>query len=161
MTEVDPLTTLLVGAFGAATLTLIGGFVGAFIQHRREHERWLRQRRYEAYRAFMIDMDTHRDLMQTTPTLFNAIAYVKRANALQRGVANAYEAVSLLGPRKVNAAGQQWVWAATDLFHARTDAAKRKAWADARWAFLVAAGKELESKNVGPEEPVRPRSTDD
>jgi hypothetical protein len=148
---VDPLLSLLVGAFGAAIL----GLIGAWIQSRREHRKWLRERRYEAYRAFMVDMDAFGDVAQTTPTLVDALSYVKRAKALQRGFAESYEAVSLLGPKKVNAAGQRWAWAGAD-FKKGDSAAAQKEWGDARWGFLIAAGKELKSRNVGPQQLVRP-----
>ena len=42
----------LVPLFVGAALTVVGGLVGATVQHRREHERWVRERRYEAYVAF-------------------------------------------------------------------------------------------------------------
>ena len=57
--NVDPLLSLLVGALGAALL----GLLGASIQARREHARWVRERRHEAYNAFMrvADRVRHRD----------------------------------------------------------------------------------------------------
>jgi hypothetical protein len=51
--QVDAFTTLLVGAFGAAALTVIGGFIGAAIQHRREHARWVRAQQMAAYLDFL------------------------------------------------------------------------------------------------------------
>jgi hypothetical protein len=42
---VDPFLSLIVGAFGAALI----GLLGAVIQSRREHKRWIRERRYEAF----------------------------------------------------------------------------------------------------------------
>lgn len=42
---VDPLVSLLVGALGAALL----GLLGAWIQSRREHARWIREQRLAAY----------------------------------------------------------------------------------------------------------------
>lgn len=50
---VDPLVSLLVGAFGAALLGGVGAIIGAGIQSRREHLRWVRERRFEAYSAFI------------------------------------------------------------------------------------------------------------
>lgn len=46
--DVDPLVTLLVGAFGAALIALLG----AWIQSRREHSRWIREQRLAAYLAY-------------------------------------------------------------------------------------------------------------
>lgn len=51
--EIDPLISLLVGAFGATLL----GFVGAWIQSRREHAKWYRERRFEAYLKFLTAAD--------------------------------------------------------------------------------------------------------
>lgn len=47
---IDPLLSLLIGALGAAALTVAGGFVGAWLQSRREHARWIREQRLAAYR---------------------------------------------------------------------------------------------------------------
>ena len=44
-------------AFGAVAVTVTSGFVGAWIQSRREHHRWIRERRYEAYVAFLSAAD--------------------------------------------------------------------------------------------------------
>ena len=46
---IDPYLSLLVGAFGAALI----GLFGAWIQSRREHSRWIRERRYDAYGEFL------------------------------------------------------------------------------------------------------------
>jgi hypothetical protein len=148
---VESVLSLLIGALGAAVL----GLIGAWIQSLREHRKWLREQRFEAYRAFMKDMDSLGYLATTTPTLVNAIGLNKRANALLEGYADAFEAVSLLGPKNVNAAGQQWVWAARDLKGTKSGP-EYKAWTAARWHFLIAAGVELRSRNVSAIEPSRP-----
>lgn len=49
----DSLTVGLISGIGAASLTVVGGLIGAWIQGRREHDRWLRERRFEAYTKFM------------------------------------------------------------------------------------------------------------
>jgi hypothetical protein len=49
---IDPLLSLLVGAFGAAALTVGGGLAGAYIQSKREHARWIREQRLGAYAAY-------------------------------------------------------------------------------------------------------------
>jgi len=46
--QVDPVLSLLVGALGAALI----GLLGAWIQSRREHARWIREQRFDAYRDF-------------------------------------------------------------------------------------------------------------
>jgi hypothetical protein len=124
---VHPLFSLLVGALGAAIL----GLVGAWIQSRREHQKWLRERRYEAYKAFMIDMDAFGELAQTTPSLANALSNAKRANLLQRRFAESFEAVSLLGPKSVNTAGQRWAWAGAEFKNDKGEAVKEE-WSAAR-----------------------------
>jgi len=51
---IDPLASLLVGAFGAALLTVCGGLFGAWLQSRREHSRWLRDQRASGYVEYLI-----------------------------------------------------------------------------------------------------------
>lgn len=43
---IDPTILSLASSFGAVVLTVIAGFIGAWIQSRREHRVWLRERRY-------------------------------------------------------------------------------------------------------------------
>jgi NhaP-type Na+/H+ or K+/H+ antiporter len=50
-TAVEPLL-FFVTALGGATVAVIGGLVGAWIQSRREHAKWVRERRFESYVAF-------------------------------------------------------------------------------------------------------------
>jgi hypothetical protein len=45
----DPLALALLSIFGGATVTVIAGLIGAGIQGRREHRKWIRERRFEAY----------------------------------------------------------------------------------------------------------------
>lgn len=45
---IDPTVLALLPISGVA-LTIIAGLVGAWIQSRREHKRWVREQRYEAY----------------------------------------------------------------------------------------------------------------
>lgn len=42
---IDPTLLALLSIFGGATLTVIAGFFGAWIQSRREHSKWLREQR--------------------------------------------------------------------------------------------------------------------
>ena len=55
----------------------------------------------------------------------------------------------MLGPRKVNAAGQKWAWSANAYAKNKAEAEKA-AFAAARWQFLIVAGKVLNSRNVTP-----------
>lgn len=153
VTVVDPLIALLVGAFGAALLTVIGGLIGAWIQSIRDHRKWLRERRFEAYRDFMIDMAQLSELVSTKITVSNAERVKTRLQAVSDDITRSAEAVSLLGPRAVNAAGQDWFGAAKNLATENSDA-NRESMRKGRWKFLVAVGKELNSKNVGDAPPV-------
>ena len=49
---VDPFV-LLVTALGGATVAALIGLLGAWIQNRREHSKWLRERRLARYDAFL------------------------------------------------------------------------------------------------------------
>lgn len=145
---VDPLWALLIGAFGAALLTVIGGLIGAWIQAVREHRKWLRERRFEAYLDFMNGMSELSEIADIEPNLENAERIKTMAEALTRRLLSSGDAVSMLGPRAVNAAGTDWLGAATTFISDRTEA-NREALRRGRWQFLIAVGEELNSKNVG------------
>jgi hypothetical protein len=49
---VDPLV-LLVTAFGGAIVAVVGGLIGAWLQGRREHRKWIRERRLVRYDAVL------------------------------------------------------------------------------------------------------------
>jgi hypothetical protein len=142
--QIDPLLSLLVGALGASLI----GLLGIWIQSRNEHAKWLREKRLEAYTSFMRDMSTLQQLATQSPTLFNAKMIVKRSESLTETFTVSGEQVSLLGPRSVNAAGQRWIWAAQG-FGASDDEMVKAATSEARWEFLIAAGRVLKAKNVG------------
>ena len=46
--SIDPTLLALLPIVGVLA-TVVGGFVGAWIQSRREHRKWLRERRFDAY----------------------------------------------------------------------------------------------------------------
>jgi len=149
--ETDPLVVAIVSVF----LTLVVGVVTASLARKGEHAKWLREQRYEAYVAFMIDMSTVTSLLDTELSLANVTKVKSRADAYTEKASASFEAVSLLGPRKVNAAGQQWVWAANA--YARTKTTRdQTALSKTRWRFLVVAGKVLNSNNVSTEAMTRP-----
>lgn len=147
-TPIDPLFTLFVGAFGAASLTVIGGLIGAWIQSVREHRKWLRERRFEAYRDFVINMSQLSNLLDTEITKKNAESLKAKLDVWSDESTRAVEAVSMLGPRSVNAAGQDWFGAAQKWANDRSEANK-DSMSKGRWKFLIAVGKELGSNNVG------------
>ncbi|HXH34369.1 MAG TPA: hypothetical protein VNJ54_08160 [Plantibacter sp.] len=87
--SIDPLVSLLVGALGAATLGLVGGAIGAWVQSRREHRRWLREQKMHAYTA-VLDL-VQRISLESSPV----------REGLNEEVTDLYRAtatVELLGP---------------------------------------------------------------
>jgi hypothetical protein len=155
-TQAASATDLLVVALVTVITTLIVGVVTALLTRKGEHAKWLREQRYEAYVAFMIDMSTLTALLETKQTLANATNTRARVHAYTENASAAFEAVSLLGPRKVNAAGQRWVWAAKSYAENKTPLGKSSL-AKARWQFLIVAGEILDSQNVT-REPMTQRS---
>lgn len=53
---IDPTALALLSIFGGVAITVIGGFIGAWIQARREHRKWLRDQRYEAFVRLLVLM---------------------------------------------------------------------------------------------------------
>lgn len=153
--QVDPLVSLLVGALGAALI----GLLGAWIQAKRDHRRWLRQRRYDAYHAFMVDMEALRDATTLARAGLAGSRRRNRLKSLQVSRSRSLEAVSILGPRSVNDAGQRWVWVAHH-FQFAAEQRNNESWRDARWSFLKAVGRELKSNNVSHSPPARPSAAD-
>jgi hypothetical protein len=96
-TMIDPLITLLVGAFGAALL----GLLGAWIASKRDHRKWIREQRFSAYVEYLLvaqqiaslngpdDADDHERV---------------DTNQLSDGLQNASATLQLLGPDEVVAA---------------------------------------------------------
>lgn len=61
--SIDPTLLALLSIFGGALIAAIAGLVGAWIQARREHRVWLREKRYEAYVTAKIYMrEVHRQV---------------------------------------------------------------------------------------------------
>jgi hypothetical protein len=153
VTAIDPLVALLVGAFGAALLTVVGGLIGAWIQSIREHRKWLRERRFEAYRDFMINMSQLSHILSAKIDASRAVNVRAGLDAWSDQIVRSGEAVSILGPKVVNAAGQDWLGAAQAQAEDNSEANK-EAMRRGRWKFLVAVSKELNSKSVGELPPV-------
>ena len=139
---VDPLVSLLVGALGAATLTVTGGLVGAIVQHRREHTRWLREQRLSAYLDFL----RLADRITTMPRLASEDG-IKFLNDLQTATAS----LRLLGPKSVLGAAVEFTGAAMRYSNmtrgrgADGDARPKAghAMVEARQTLVAAAQKEL------------------
>lgn len=139
-TMIDPLVALLVGAFGAAALTVGGGFLGAFLQHRREHERWIREQRFDAYRDFLSGAERMTTWVATSST-----------QEVLRDTQRAIAAVRLLGPDDVIEAAIEHGMAAGELGKAAAnsalgspvhDKASTTYWAT-KDVFVAAARREL------------------
>lgn len=50
---IDPTTLALLSIFGGVIVTALVGLIGAWIQSTREHSRWIRERRLDAYIRFL------------------------------------------------------------------------------------------------------------
>lgn len=55
--NIDPFVLALASGFGGVLVSVAAGLIGAFTQSRREHKKWLKERRYEAYLTFITGMD--------------------------------------------------------------------------------------------------------
>ena len=146
-TETDPLVVAVVSVALTLFVGLIVGWVTSSLARRGEHAKWLRESRYEAYVAFMIDMSALAHIIDSKPTADNAKTLLAKIESYRDRSSASLESVSLLGPRKVNKAGQHWTWAASSYMTEKTEANK-VGLSSARWEFLKVAGKILKSKNV-------------
>lgn len=118
----DPLTLVLISSFGGAGITVVAGFIGASIQARREHQRWLREKRLEAFvRALVLVREVDQWKIATeslTTELATAIAedrqpniatdqlraLASKASAAIERLQESYVPMRLLGPPNVNEA---------------------------------------------------------
>lgn len=66
--QIDPTLLAVLSIFGGVAVTALAGLLGAWIQGRREHKRWLREHRFAAYLQ-MIDVIT---AMHDVPALLRA-----------------------------------------------------------------------------------------
>lgn len=104
------LVPVAVGGF----IAFLGGLVGAQVQAQREHRRWMRERRFEAYVDLVALLSRHlsRDLvdrrlasvgLEKSAELSTVIA------SLTNEVPNVISKVDLLGPANVIAAKNAWL----------------------------------------------------
>lgn len=122
----DPTALAVLSIFGGAALTAAAGFVGAWLQGRREHSRWLLEQRYEAFSRFMayqhrIDViknkskrldaqmasattDVKRDLLRA-----DMEAHRSTLGELEAAIPDAVTAIYLLGSRDVEAKGRAYL----------------------------------------------------
>jgi hypothetical protein len=102
---VDPLLYVLAGALGAAGLTAVAGFIGAWINSRRDHKRWEREQRLDAYRGFL------RMTEQVWPMQSKEQADWR---AHQDAMSSALGEVTLVGPNEVLTAATVYLDAVLD-----------------------------------------------
>jgi hypothetical protein len=135
---VDPLVSLLVGAFGAALL----GLFGAWIQSRREHVKWLREKRYDAHLAFLVLTDRHTTnaKLHQGPKTDKAIAVA--LEALNETVS----AISLLGPESLLDEARALRGAAADFIATEQEPT---GYAEVRAAYIIASRRSLRVSNRG------------
>ena len=127
--------TLLTFLGGAGVAALIGLF-GAWIQSRREHERWVREQRLSAYR----------DLVRAAEGI---LLYEGKTTPTPDEEAYASEllgrvgAVRLLGPETVATTLDEYMRTVLDLATTTDDRQIRDKYEAARNAFIAAARREL------------------
>ena len=86
---IDPTLLAILSIFGGAALTAAAGFWGAWRGAKREHERWVRERRYEAYL----------DFNRTARTISRQVTVLDRSQAeLNRCEAEVARLLSELSP---------------------------------------------------------------
>jgi len=86
----------LLPAIVGGGIAVVGGAFGVLFQSIREHSRWKRERRYEAYRAFLVEADfLNLGLVRTREEGWEFTPEV-----LQKA-GNAVSGVALVGPQRV------------------------------------------------------------
>ncbi|MDO7881780.1 hypothetical protein [Antiquaquibacter soli] len=123
--SIDPLLSLLVGALGAALI----GLLGAWIQSRREHFRWVREVRMDAYRGYL-------SWAERMPR--DEVTEEEYADYLQ-DLAAALSAVLLVGPKTVAEAATHHMHATFDIEHPTT--LTREDQTDAEWDVRLEAAR--------------------
>ncbi len=106
----DPLALSLLSIFGGVALTGLIGFIASAVERGREHDKWVREQRYEAYRALLV---VHMQISQATVVRNRADESGKsheRAVAAWSEVFAALPSVlgpmMLVGPERVSAAAK-------------------------------------------------------
>jgi hypothetical protein len=136
---VDNLAPVVVGGL----LAVLGGFIGAWIQGRREHRAWLREKRYEAFvkvKVYMRDLaafeaDLH--AARVSGDVMREDAVLDRGVDLWERLSEAMAPVVVLGPEAVNEAGTKLM---TAIREADGDVDK---FDDAQVAFVTAMQRSL------------------
>lgn len=112
----NPTALALLSIFGGAALTVVAGFIGAWLQSRREHQRWLRDKRLEAFlvlEEWLIrfewstgSLEGAKKEAESGSEAANARLEAVRAERaqLKRDQAAAWAALGVLGPAEVDEA---------------------------------------------------------
>lgn len=124
---IDPTVLALLSGFGGVAVTVVAGFIGAWIQGRREHEKWMRELRYEAFvnvygitdgvrtvRRELSRLETAADTEPESVALENVEALSDRLDGLKSAAASASLPFAILGPPSVDRALTQYLRAATE-----------------------------------------------
>lgn len=93
MPPIDPTILALLSIFGGVLLTIVAGGIGALVQHRREHSKWLRDQRIRVYSEHLAATD---DFLRAAQNGDPAEAQVVAAASIR-----ALSALQLAGPDKV------------------------------------------------------------
>ncbi len=105
----DPLALALLSIFGGAALTAGAGFLGAWIQSRRETARWWRDERLSAYIAVLQRTDAWVSAAQVDLGNYGANVVIDMPDE----VVDALSTLDLVGPRKVHLLAIDFVHAAS------------------------------------------------
>ncbi|WP_206446541.1 hypothetical protein [Agrococcus sp. KRD186] len=110
---IDPTLLALLSIFGGAALTGLAGWIGATIQQRREHARWVRERRFEAFRKWlnltkatvMLESEQMRSVAGAQPVGRGAADRMSaQVESVRTALPEAMSDVEMVGPNAVVAA---------------------------------------------------------
>ncbi|MBF4568249.1 hypothetical protein ITJ57_05650 [Plantibacter sp. VKM Ac-2880] len=138
---IDSTALALLSIFGGAGVTILAGFIGAGIQGRREHNRWVSAHRYEAFvKAFALmkgfqlihsksmKLAQQKGMKMDSPEL---VALLAESDQLYITVAETLAPLVILGPTSVSEHA--------DAMQAAFEASDYEALREAERAFVLAA----------------------
>lgn len=110
---IDPTVLAILSIFGGALIAALAGLIGAWIQARREHRAWLREKRYEAFvnvKVFMRDIADYAAEWRADKAsgdMSRRDENLEMMDKLKQRIAEALGPVIVLGPAEVNEAGSK------------------------------------------------------
>ncbi|WP_104131586.1 hypothetical protein [Cryobacterium sp. M91] len=115
VSALDPTAQVLLTIFGGALVATLGGLLGVSIQARRDHAKWVRERRYEAFITAIVLLRQVTVLMEEANKITagstegtargtDFTAVVSRAKELKTGWPEASAPLVVLGPDGVDKA---------------------------------------------------------